>query len=146
MKKSIVLLLCAVFTAGIAQAQLRKIPAEVTTAFNTSFPDAKNVSWKDNLTNFEANFSEGAATVSAKFNNKGEWLETNKKIALDAVASVKDGFSKSKYRDWNLREVKEIREKGKDVEYRVYVSKSDVQKKYLYFNGRGELKREALTL
>lgn len=145
MKKYLVAL-CALI-AFAATAQIRKIPAEVTTAFEAKYPKAEKVEWKDNLTNFEASFTYNNAETSAKFNSKGEWLVTEKKIEFDALpAAVKDGFKKSKYEDWELRGVKIIDEKDKDINYRILVKKNDVQKKYLFYDANGKLLRDPIAL
>ncbi len=129
-------------------AQIRKIPSEVTDAFKTKFPAAEKVEWKDKLTYFEASFSLGGVDMVADFSGKGEWRETDKKISFDDLpASVKDGLKKSKYADWTPGSVTEVNKKDKDTQYRIYVEKSSlVQKKFLYFNKEGKLEREAQTL
>ncbi len=130
-----------------ASSQLRKVPAEVTTAFESRFPGAKKISWKDNITNFEASFVIKGTETSAKFNVKGEWLVTEKKIEYVGLPpAVQDGFKKSKYSDWDLRGVKMIDEEGKELAYRMLVRKNNVQKKYLFFNGDGKLLRDVITL
>ena len=145
MKKYLVALCC--FIAFTASSQIRKIPAEVTSAFEAKYPKAEKVEWKDNLTNFEASFTYNDAETSAKFNSKGEWLVTEKKIEFDALpADVKDGFKKSKYEDWELRGVKIIEEKDKAISYRILVKKNDVQKKYLFYDAKGKLLRDPIAI
>ena len=61
-------------------------------------------------------------------------------------AAVKDGFSKSKYSDRELRECMKIEKKDAEVQYRLLAKKNDVEKKYLYFNKEGKLLKEAMTL
>jgi pyruvate kinase len=56
-----------------SQAQLRKIRSEVTDAFANQFPKVAQVSWKDNLTNFQANFQNSDTVMQVKYNNKGQW-------------------------------------------------------------------------
>lgn len=147
MKKISILLAGLFMTTGLLQAQFRKVTAEVTNAFTAAFPTATNVTWKDNLTNFEAQFDLGGNHSVAKFNNKGEWLETQTDLKFEGLTSaVQDGFNKSKYADWQRAEIKEIKNKGKDAAYRIYVRKTDLQKRYLYFNAKGQLVRDAITL
>lgn len=62
----------------------------------------------------------------------------------DAPAAVKDGFKKSKFNDWTPGSVTKIEKQNKSTQYKVYAEKSSiVQKRFLYFNERGQLKREA---
>ncbi len=128
-------------------AQIRTIPSVVTDSLKSRYPNAKTVSWKDNLTNFEASFTNSNTDYSAKFNSKGEWLESEKKISFnDLNSDVQDGFHKSRFSDWEIRGIKEIREKDKEVIYRILVRKSSLQKKYLYFNKNGQLQKESTAV
>lgn len=142
------LLMIFVFATLAANAQLRKIPAEVTEAFKAKFPNAEKVEWKDKLTYFEAGFQVDNIHYTADFNSDGEWKETDKEITFEELPeAIKDGFKKSKYADWDPGSVVLINKKDKDPQYRIYAEKSSlVQKKYLYFDTNGQLQREALTL
>jgi len=145
MKKYISILL--LFVALSASSQIRKIPEEVTAAFESKFPEAKRISWKDNLTNFEASFKLKGTETIAKFNAKGEWLVTEKKVEyIGLPPAVQDGFKKSKYSDWETKGVKMIDENDRELVYRILVKKNDVQRKYLYFNDDGKLLRDIATL
>jgi len=146
--RKIIFLFCisCLFVAAV-QSQLRKLPSEVTDALYQKFPGAKKVSWKDNLTNYEAAFTLDSTNWSAKFNSKGEWMQTVKQIQqTDLNTDVKDGFQKSKYADWEVRTVEEIKEKDKEVVYRILVRKSSLRKMYLYFNKKGQLQKEGTTI
>lgn len=130
-----------------ASAQFRKIPAAVTDSFKTRFNDAAQVSWKDNITFFQASFKKGTDNVRASFNSKGEWLKTETSSQFDtSPEEIKDGFKKSKYTDWTIKEVMFVEEKDKQPQYRVLVRKSDLQKKNLFFSTSGQLLEEAITL
>lgn len=130
----------------VSFGQIRKIPAEVTTAFSEKFPKASNVEWSDKITAFEATFEFNNKKTEASFSPKGEWKKTETTLQADEVpAAVIDGLSKSKYTDWENRSyVKVVDEKG--TTYRVLVKKSDIQKKYLFFTPEGQLTRDAITL
>lgn len=130
-----------------AFAQLRKIPAEVTDAFKAKFPYANAVEWKDKLKVFQANFEMKDEDFQARFNSKGEWQETENNIDQDKLPSeVTDGFGKSKYSEWEVKEVSFIEKKDNTIQYRILVRKSDIEKKYLYFNKSGKLVKESITL
>lgn len=147
MKRVFILAVLSIFTGITAFGQVRSIPSAVTESFKEKFPNAKMVTWKDNLVNFEADFTNDGFTYEVKFDSKGAWLETAKKIEFQALNDdVKDGFQKSKYNDWDVRGVKEITSKDNETLYRILVRKNDVQKKYLFFNKKGQLKKEALSI
>src|SRR5687768_15560823 len=141
-----VFLLTSLFTSLELTAQLRKIPAEVTDAFKAKFPDAASVEWKDKLTGFEANFKMEDGAYEARFNNKGEWQETEKIMEPASLpAAVKDGYDKSKYTDWELKELSYL-EKKDTTYYRILVRKNELEKKYLFFDDKGKLLKEQITL
>jgi hypothetical protein len=147
MKKQTLLIATFLIAVISLHAQIRKIPSEVTNAFNTKFPQAKNVEWKDNLTAFEADFKLDSSTVSASFSTKGEWQSTETKIPFETLPSVvQDGYKKSKYTDWKNKGVKKIEQAGKPVQYRIRIEKNSFQKKYLYFDEHGQLQRDEVTV
>jgi len=140
-------LLLTLFFALSLNAQIRKIPADVTDEFRARYPHAERVAWKDNLSSFEAQFILNNYQMSAHFNGKGDWLHTEKKMKFEELpGSVKDGFGKSKYTEWEKGSVYEINKNMEPLQYRILVKKSGVQKKYLYFDTNGKLNRESLTL
>jgi hypothetical protein len=149
MKKNFLLFLLMIcFVAGSLQAQFRKVPSAVTDSLKAKFPNAQKVEWKDKVTYFQAAFVSDGFEMTADFSSKGIWQETDKKISFDQLPStVKDGFKKSKYNDWTPGSVTQIDKNDKSVRYRLYVEKSSlVQKKFLYFNGEGQLTKEEQSL
>jgi hypothetical protein len=149
MKKISIALLFAItiFSATSLSAQLRKIPAAVTEAMKEKYPGATDISWSDNITNFEAKFNLDEHEQAASFTKKGVWKRTEKSISNDEIpADVKDGLSKSKYNDWEIQSAKEIIDNANKHQYRLLMKKNDLQKKYLFFNTEGVLIRDAITI
>jgi hypothetical protein len=130
-----------------SQAQLRKIRSEVTDAFANQFPKVAQVSWKDNLTNFQANFQNSDTVMQVKYNNKGQWLETISKMPYDQLNdAIKDGFDKSKFNDWEILLVQKITSLNNEVLYRIEVRKNAFRKTYWYGNAKGQLQKDAHAL
>lgn len=130
-----------------ATAQIRKIPAEVTNAFSEKYAEAKNVEWKDKLSNFVASFELEGEKLEARFNKKGVWQNTEKELDVnDLPDAIKDGLSKSKYADWELKSLYKIMLPDEKVQYRLHVSKTTVQQKNLLFSDNGKLLKDNLTL
>ena len=139
------LLLLSVFVFG--DAQIRKIPAEVTDAFAARYPHAAKVEWKDKLQYFEAGFELNGSQISADFSSKGEWQGSERIMSFDELPDeVKDGFSKSKYAGWDKKSVSEIQQLGKPLQYKITIAKSDLQKKNLFFDANGKLLKDNMTL
>ncbi len=128
-------------------AQLRKIPAEVTDTFSDKYPGAKEVEWKDKLTSFAASFTMDDIAYLAYFNTRGVWQSTEQEVTeSDLPDVVKDSYSKSKYADWTIENVHKIQLPDEEVRYRVEVASGDIKKRNLYFNSKGRLLKDNLTL
>jgi hypothetical protein len=129
-----------------SSAQIRKIPADVTDAFTAKFPNAKSVEWRDKLTGFSASFNEGDTAYVASFDNGGNWQSTEHGIEQEALpGAVQDGFEKSRFADWNVNNITYI-DTPDGVNYRIEVGKGDIKKRNLYFNAKGRLMKDKLTL
>lgn len=142
MKKMMTMIVLLLIT-GLANAQLRKVPSEVTDALKTKYPNAQQVEWKDKLTHFDAEFVDNNVKTTASFSNDGTWKETDQEIDFEKLpAAVKDGFSKSKFNDWTTGSVTKIIS-PEGVQYKIYAEKSSIiQKKFLYFNEKGQLVKD----
>lgn len=140
-------LLVVVMIFNVSFAQVRKIPSSITTSFEGQYPAAQDVEYKDILTSYHVIFTLDSLKMIAKYNNKGEWKETEKEWSYDKLdAEVQDGFQKSKYADeWEVKETSIILLPGDARHYRIKVEKNDLQKKYLFFSDKGRLIRESLT-
>ncbi len=148
MKRILLTVMCFVLLGGIAAtAQFRKIPAEVTEAFKEKYPETKNVSWRDKIGSFVVSFEMDAVKYEAKFNSKGEWLQTEKEIAEEALpAAVKDGYDKSKFNNWEVKTISEIENKEGTVQYRIQVKRNNLEKKNLLFDNEGRMIKDALSI
>ncbi|MEP6467348.1 MAG: PepSY-like domain-containing protein [Parafilimonas sp.] len=145
--KKLLLIFLSVSAVIFADAQLRKIPADVTDAFTSRYPHATRVEWKDKLQYFEADFKLNGADITASFSSKGDWEGSERAISFDDLPDeVRDGFSKSKYADWKKNSMTETQELGKPLQYRISVQKSGIQKKNLYFDTNGKLLKESIAL
>jgi hypothetical protein len=148
MKKILSLLVLVLASVSVTNAQLRKIPSEVTNAFKAKYPDATNVSWKDKITVFQASFVNDGQEMKADFSSNNGWQETAVRKSFEQLPEdVLDGFEKSKYNEWTHGEYFfEILKNDNSIEYRIYVEKNAIQKKFLFFNNKGQLERESLTM
>lgn len=145
--KQIFLFLLFFSAVVFADAQLRKIPAEVTDAFAARYPHATQVEWRDKLQYFEASFVLNGSNISANFSSNGDWESSERELAFeDLPGDVLDGFKKSKYSDWQKKSVYEVQELGKPLQYRINIQKSGIQKKKLFFDINGKLLKDAITL
>lgn len=148
MKRNLLLLMLGLFTLGSSVfAQSENVPQAVKETFTKQYPAAENVEYKDNLLNVWVNFTLNGDTLKANYTKKGVWENTEKAITYDQLPeAVKDGFSKSKYADREVEETKIIYRPGGTERYRIKARKNDLQKKYLYFNEKGQLVEDAIAI
>ncbi|MBO9198920.1 MULTISPECIES: PepSY-like domain-containing protein [Niastella] len=151
MKKLISYCLALTLTFAIyntADAQVRKVPAEVTEAFRQKYPTALNVEWRDRLSGFTASFDQNNIHYEAKFTNKGFWQSTENKVPdADILPAVKEGFQKSKYaEEWSIKQAYKIDLREAKTQYRLDIQKNDILKKQLFFDSTGRMLRDNITL
>ena len=138
--KSIRLLVClttvlVISTAG--NAQVTSIPEQAKENFFKQYPDAKNVQWENDVVNLNVRFDS----------NKGIWKRTLKEWTYDKLTSdVKEGFSKSKYAGMQVLDVEVLYLPGYVIQYRLKVSKNNVENKFLFFNTEGRLIRTTVAI
>lgn len=141
------LLMCLWLFAAMASDQKKTVPANVITALKTKYPGAENVSWIYYTNTYAARFYNAGVPCTVTFDEKGAWLDETRKLGFgDLGTNVKNAFSQSKFATWRAYEVNSIREKNKEIQYRILISNNDLQKKYIYFDAKGQLKKEILTM
>ena len=141
------LLVLGVLFSLTSFAQIREIPKEVDEAFYKQYPKAERAEFKDNLINVKVSFELDGEQYIATYSSKGIWKETEKEWRYDKLpTAVKDGFEKSKYADWQVKETLIIYRAGGTERYRLRAEKGDVKRKNLFFNDKGRLMEEALTI
>ena len=148
MKRYLLMLLLGMFTlAATSFAQSDNVPQAVKETFTKQYPDAENIEYKDNLLNVWVNFTQNGDTLRANYTKKGVWENTEKSFSFDKLPeAVKDGFAKSKYADREVEETKIIYRAGGTERYRLKTRKNDLQKKYLYFNEKGQLVEDSIAI
>jgi len=146
-KKLVSLTVCLIFISGIAFSQIREIPKIVEETFTNQYKGASNIDYKDQLVRVDVHFELEGESLVASYTNKGLWKETQKEWSFVKLPDeVKNGFEKSKYADREVEDVIVLYLPGDITQYRLKAKKSDVEKKYLYFNPKGRLLRESVTL
>ncbi len=147
MKKGLLLNVFVLLLSGIAFSQIREIPKAVEETFANQYKGATNIEFKDQLTRVDVHFEMDGEKMLAIYSNKGLWKETQKELSYDSLpVDVRDGLEKSKFADREIEDVTVLYLPGGTEQYRIKARKNDVEKKYLYFNPKGRLLRESLTL
>lgn len=132
---------------SLLQAQVTSIPEQAKENFFKQYPDAKNVEWSNDVVNVNARFEQDGNQMNAEYNNNGIWKKTLKDWKFDQLPQdVKDGFEKSKYAGKQVLDVKVLYLPGYVIQYRLKVSKNNVENKFLYFNPAGRLLRSSIAI
>ena len=147
MKQGLWLNACLLLLSVFAFSQVREIPRVVEETFANQYKGASNIEFKDQLTGVNVHFELEGEKMIASYTNKGLWKETQKEVEFEMLPSeVKDGFEKSKFSGREVENVIMLYLPGGVEQYRLKARKNDVEKKYLYFNPKGRLLRESVTL
>ena len=148
MQKGLGLLLAGMFIfSNIAFSQIREIPKAVEETFANQYKGASDIDFKDQLVRVDVHFLLEGESMIASYTNKGLWKETQKEWSFDKLPEeVKSGFEKSKYAEREVDETIVVYYPGEITQYRLKVKKNDIEKKYLFFNTKGRLLRETVTL
>ncbi len=143
-----IILFAGVFSmAEKSDAQLRKIPAKVTNNLHARYPDAKNIVWRDKITSCQASFDMDGIKYKVRFSRNGHWKSTEAYLSENSLpAVVKDGFRKSKYRNWRMRSSYIIYASGQNTKYHVRVAKGDLRQKELVFTSQGQLLADNIAI
>jgi hypothetical protein len=132
-----------------ASAQIREIPRAVKDSFSKRYPSADSVVYTDYIISVDVGFQSEGDRMVASFTNKGEWKQTARELGFHRLPEeVAEGFSKSRYSEseWKVMEAAQIYLPDGSGQYRIRIEKNELLKKYLFFNNRGRMLREAITL
>jgi len=94
------------FISLTACSQTKNVPQNILNAFSHKFPNAKEIEWgKESADIWEAEFELSDKDMSANFNIKGEWLETESELSKkDLPESVKTTISTA-YKGYKIKEI-----------------------------------------
>lgn len=134
-------------TSANSQVAVGNVPSRVINAFQSKYPHASNVYWTGKVVHFSVNFNSGGENLTANYKDDGTWEQTYMGMPFNNLPSaIKNGFDRSKYKDWKVKEVRRIDARDKDRVYRIEVKKNTFQKKNLFFNVNGQLTDDNITV
>jgi hypothetical protein len=147
MKKIIVLLSACLLISLMGFTQKLtpdKVPAPVKQAFEKKFPTAIDVSYEMEKKDYEVIFKDKEVSMSANFNSKGEWLETETVITeSDLPKKVSHSIAKN-FAGYKISEVTKIDGPNKVVNYEMDLNKDKLGYE-VKFSSKGDiLKRTPL--
>lgn len=146
MKKTVVLLLLALFCAGVTMAQksvskkvkIEKItaPEAVANSFQQKFMGSTPEWGKTPNGNFIAAIDNNGVKQYAEFNPEGKWLSTHTLLTADQLSEAAQTKLKEQYAEMQIAEVKKIEREGISAFYKVTLTK-DKETKTVYVNDAG---------
>ena len=118
----------------------KMVPDATKNALKERFKGAKDVHWEREGDHYEAEFQYKDKDYEAKFDNVGNWIETEHEIdSLPKV--VKDGFANSKYGKYNIREIEKASTPNYEELYQIEIDKEGKEKD-VYFSVTGDFVME----
>ena len=114
----------------------KDVPAAVQESFKKNFPGVTVKKWEKEDGNFEANFSKGGKTMSATFDAKGEWMETETDIAISELPSAVTSYVKEHYSGATIKEAAMLKTPQGDI------YEAEVKGKDLLFDTNGKFLKE----
>ena len=141
MKKIIVMLSACLLISLLGYSQEikpEKVPATVKESFAKKFPTAISVAYQMERTDYKVTFKDKTVGMSANFNSKGEWLETQTimiesdlpKEVLTSVATNFVGFV--------ITDITKIDGPDNVLNYEMHLKKGTVAEK-VKFSPKGEI-------
>ena len=128
MKNTIIALLFAVAMSSTAYAQkisADKVPASVTSAFKTKFPNATQIKWEMEGGDYEAGFKLNGEEMSANFDNTGKWLETETEIKTAALPASIQSALKKDFEGYKLKEASKVESLKNGNSFEVEIQKGE---------------------
>jgi len=130
--------------ACMSYAQAQKISADEVSSiiidnFNKQFPQAEKSKWEIEEKNYEVEFQLGKNKYSAKYNAKGEWLETEQEIkSSDLPDAVKKAIEKE-FGKVEIEDVEKVSLPDNVLVYELEIEQNEKQKHEVQFSLEGTL-------
>lgn len=111
------------------------------------FPNAKNIEWRNKVSDYQVFFVTDNSKCEAKFSPVGKWISTEKQMNVDSIpATIKDSIRSGKYADWIIQSAYILNFPDRPDQYHIIVTKNDMPNKILFFNKTGQMLKENLSL
>lgn len=137
----------AILAAVSTEAQIREVPAAVKDAFTQQYSAADSVVYDDKFVYVLVHFHKQDTVSTARYTAKGIWQWTETEIPFTSIpGNIQDGFNKSKYLGWQVDHSFLVNLPGRLTRYKLQVQKNTVQKRNLYFNTRGRMLSDNITM
>ncbi len=148
MKKIIILLSVCLLFALLGYTQTvpsEKVPASVKESFTKKFPAATSVAYKMEKKDYEVTFKDKGVGMSANFNSKGEWLETETIMIESELPKEVQTSVATNFVGFVITEITKVDGPDNVLNYEMHLKKGTVNYK-VKFSPKGDvLKKTPLT-
>jgi uncharacterized membrane protein YkoI len=144
--KYLITIILGMFLITSLEAQVINVPKKSQSHFGKKYPSAKEVTWINNVTDYQVKFKDDNGTQRAYYHMDGTWNFTELYIDNSKIpAEVNSSLSKSRFSDWTIESSAFIENnKGKTM-YRLEVKKG-LEKKFVFYDKNGkEIKTSTTT-
>lgn len=115
----------------------------VTKAFDSKYPDARQVSWENEAGYAKAEFHTGSYEAEAWFDPQGNWMLTETDLPYEALPqALKSSFEASQYAQWKVDDADMLERPDAGTIYVLDVENGE-QEVDLHYTEEGILIREA---
>lgn len=115
------------------------VPEAVKKAFSAMFPDVKKAKWeKEKTGDYEAEFMRDGREITAVFDEKGQWKETETEIKPETLPEQVKLAIQKLYSHAKIKETARIQQSGKAILYEAEI-KADGKHLELLFTENGDL-------
>lgn len=119
------------------------VPQPVKAAFMKQFPKADHAHWgMESKTEYEVEFKQGNEDMSATYDTKGQWKETEKDIKADALPEAVRNTLASKYAGYKVKDISHL-DTPKGTFYEADLEKGEVSME-VAFNADGTVSKETV--
>lgn len=102
--------------------------ATIVNAFNSKYPDAKNVEWETKADYKVAEFRNGSYETEAWFDASGKWMMTETDIPYNQLPqAIRMHFESSEYASWKKEDVDKLERANTATVYILEVEKGETE-------------------
>lgn len=126
-----------IFGCCSASAQ-PKLPPAVAACFAKQFPDASSVKWgMENSREYEADFKSKGVKMSANYDSRGNWKETETSVRPKDLPPQIIQAIKNRYPGFVIREADELEKPGRKLIFEADIKAGGIKKEVeLFADGR----------
>lgn len=135
-----ILIVCLILAGMPAFAQRTnhsKAPEAVRIAFSKRFAGVDDPRWEKEKGKYEATFRQDGQKTSATWDDKGNWLETEREISVKSLPADALLYIEQHYSGRNARAASIITLASGESNYEAHINYKD-----LIFDGKGKFLRE----